>query len=100
MRSAIEVSGVASFSPKRRSRCTHSIGVSSPRSATSTRACEEIGWYGSSLISLPATIGSHSSSKFTSDRMMRVFACPRSPSRMMSWLASNAFASCGRTVSS
>ena len=26
MRSAIDVSGVASFSPKRRSRCTHSIG--------------------------------------------------------------------------
>ena len=32
MRSAIEVSGVASFSPKRSSRCTHSIGVSSPSS--------------------------------------------------------------------
>ena len=30
MRSAIDVSGVASFSPKRSSRCTHSIGVSSP----------------------------------------------------------------------
>ncbi len=42
MRSAIDVSGVASFSPKRRSRCTHSIGVSSPRSASSTRACCEI----------------------------------------------------------
>ena len=28
------------------------------------RACDEIGWYGSSLISLPATIGIHSSSRF------------------------------------
>ena len=46
MRSAIDVSGVASFSPKRRSRCTHSIGVSSPRSATSTRAWCETGSYG------------------------------------------------------
>ena len=74
MRSAIEVSGVASFSPKRRSRCTHSIGVSSPRSATSTRACWEIGAYGSSLISLPPMIGIHSSSSAVSERIMRVFA--------------------------
>src|SRR5919206_94046 len=57
MRSAIDVSGVASFSAKRRSRCTHSIGVSSARSATSSRACCETGWYGSSLISLPAISG-------------------------------------------
>ena len=48
--------------------------VSSPRSATSTRACCEIGWYGSSLISLPATIGIHSSSSSVSERIMRVFA--------------------------
>ena len=58
------------------------------------------GVYGSSLISLPATIGIHSSSRPTSARMMRVFAWPRSPRKMMSWPASSAFASCGMTVSS
>ena len=58
------------------------------------------GAYGSSLISLPATIGVHSSSRLTSERMMRVFAWPRSPRKITSWPASSAFSSCGSTVSS
>ena len=63
------------------------------------RSCDT-GWYGSSLISEPATIGSHSSSSSVSDRIMRVFAWPRSPRKMMSCPASSAFSSCGMTVSS
>jgi hypothetical protein len=100
MRSAIEVSGVASFSPKRVSRCTQAMGVSSPSANTRSRAWRDTGLYGSSLISLPATIGIHSSSSSTSDRIMRVFAWPRSPRKMTSCPASTAFSSWGRTVSS
>ena len=58
------------------------------------------GAYGSSLISLPATIGIHSSSRLMSERIMRVFAWPRSPRKITSWPASSAFSSCGSTVSS
>ena len=45
-------------------------------------------------------MGSHSSSRPTRDRMTRVLAWPRSPSRMMSWPARMAFSSWGTTVSS
>ena len=58
------------------------------------------GAYGSSLISLPATIGIHSSSSAVSERIMRVLAWPRSPRKITSWPASSAFSSWGRTVSS
>ncbi len=74
IRSAIAVSGVASFSPNRTERCTQAIGASSPCSATRERPCNETGSYGSSLISEPSMIGIHSSSRSTSDRIMRVFA--------------------------
>ena len=56
----------------------------------------DTGLYGSSLISEPATIGIHSSSRSVSDRMMRVLAWPRSPRKMMSCPASRAFSSCGQ----
>ena len=58
------------------------------------------GVYGSSLISLPATIGIHSSSRPVSERIMRVLAWPRSPRKITSWPASSAFSSCGITVCS
>ena len=73
---------------------------SSPASATRSLANRETGWNGSSLISECATIGSHSSSRPTSERIMRVLAWPRSPRRMMSCPASRAFSSWGSTVSS
>ena len=57
IRSATDASGVASFSEKRRSRPIHSIGVSSPFSATSARQRAQIGESGESLTSHPATIG-------------------------------------------
>ena len=72
----------------------------SPSSATSARAWADTGAYGSSLISEPATIGIHSSSSSTSERIMRVFAWPRSPRKITSCPARRAFSSCGRTVSS
>jgi hypothetical protein len=100
MRSAIDVSGVASFSPNRSSRCTHEIGVSSPWCSTRSRAWRLTGWYGSSLISLPATIGIHSSSRPVSERIMRVLAWPRSPRKITSWPARMAFSSWGSTVCS
>jgi hypothetical protein len=55
----------------------------------------EIGANGSSLISEPASTGIHSSSSEVSERMMRVLAWPRSPSRTMSCPARMAFSSCG-----
>ncbi len=70
-----------------------------PRPARSL-ANREIGWKGSSLISEWATTGSHSSSRPTRERMIRVLAWPRSPSRITSWPASTAFSSWGSTVSS
>ena len=96
----MEVSGVASFSPYRSLRCTHDTGRSSPASARRSLANRETGWNGSSLISEWATMGSHSSSRPTRDRMIRVLAWPRSPSRITSCPASTAFSSWGRTVSS
>ena len=58
---------------------------SSPISSTRSRACFDTGSYGSSLISLPAMIGIHSSSSPVSERIMRVLACPRSPRKITSW---------------
>ena len=100
MRSATVTSGVASFSTKRWSRPTHATGVSSPAVASRSRANFEIGRKGESLISLPATIGIVSSSSVVSDRRMRDFAWPRSPSRMKLCRESSAFTICGITVSS
>src|SRR5256885_15560780 len=85
MMSAMVTSGVASFSTKRDSRGSHAIGVAAPRSATSSRPYFEIGANGLSFTSLPARIGISSSSKVTSWRRMRLFACPRRPSRMKLW---------------
>ena len=65
---------------------------------TASVAWREIGAYGSSLISEPATIGIHSSSSSVSERIMRVFAWPRRPSRMKSCRARIAFCSDGNTV--
>ena len=64
------------------------------------RAWRDTGWYGSSLISLPAMIGIHSSSRPVNERIIRVLAWPRSPRKITSWPASRAFSSCGRTVCS
>jgi hypothetical protein len=75
-------------------------GVSSPRSATRSLACRDTGWYGSSLISEPSTMGIHSSSRPVRARIMRVLAWPRSPRKITSWPARRAFSSWGRTVSS
>ena len=60
------------------------MGVSSPASATICFACALIGANGFSGISAPAITGVHSSSNEVRLRMMRDFACPRSPSRIMS----------------
>ncbi len=68
----MDVSGVASFSPKRSERCTQVIGVSSPWAARRSRAWRLTGAYGSSLISEPAMTGIHSSSSSIIERIMRV----------------------------
>jgi hypothetical protein len=52
------------------------------------------------LISLPAMIGIHSSSRPVSERIMRVLAWPRSPRKITSWPARRAFSNCGSTVCS
>ena len=97
MRSAIDVSGVASFSPKRRSRWTHSIGVSSPLSATRSWAWRDTGSIRVVVDLGAGDDGSHSSSRPVRLRIMRVLAWPRSPRKMMSCPARRAFSSCGRT---
>src|SRR5690606_16515808 len=45
-------------------------------------------------------IGIHSSRRPVSERIIRVFAWPRSPRKITSWPASSAFSSCGMTVCS
>ena len=57
MRSAMVMSGVASFSPYRRSRGSQSMGVSSPSAAIRSRVASRMGASGSSLSSEPATTG-------------------------------------------
>jgi hypothetical protein len=52
------------------------------------------------LISQPPIPGTSGSRSETSERMMRLFAWPRSPSKITSWPEITAFASCGSTVSS
>jgi hypothetical protein len=52
------------------------------------------------LISEPAITGIHSSRRPTMERITRVLAWPRSPSRIMSCPARIAFSSWGTTVSS
>ena len=94
------MSGVASFSPYRSSRPTHLIGASSPRSATSARPSAVIGSNGSSKISGPSSTGACSSSSPISPRIIRDFACPRSPRKITSCPASSAFCSAGTTLSS
>ena len=100
MMSAMVTSGVASFSTKRDSRGSQAIGVSAPCSVTRSRPYFEIGANGLSFTSLPARIGISSSSNVTSWRRMRLFACPRRPSRMKLWRDKTAFTSCGMTESS
>ena len=100
MRSATVTSGVASFSTYRWSRDTQVTGVSSPPSASRSRANLEIGRKGESFTSLPATIGSTSSSSDVRARRMRDFACPRRPSRMKLCRERSALTICGTTVSS
>src|SRR3990170_147437 len=60
----------------------------------------QIGPKGLSLISQPATAGISSSRRFTSERITRDFACPRSPRKMMSCPERMAFSRWGTTVSS
>ncbi len=100
MMSAIVTSGVASFSTKRDSRGSQAMGVCAPCSVTSSRPNFEIGANGLSFTSLPARIGISSSSSVTSWRRMRLFACPRRPSRMKLWRDRTAFTSWGMTESS
>ena len=84
IRSEMVTSGVASFSPYRRDRPIHSMGVSSPCSDTRSRARRLTGAKGELLISQPAITGRYSSSSEARARRIRVFACPRSPRRMKS----------------
>jgi hypothetical protein len=100
MRSAIVMSGVASFSPYRRSRGSQAISAASPASARRTRHAWQIGASGSSLISQPARTGIASSRSPTSNRAMRVLAWPRSPRKTTSCPLRMAFSSWGTTVSS
>ena len=83
-RSAIEMSGVASFSLYRWSGVSQTSSTESPSFATRYRQAAQIGANGSSLISQPAMAGTTGSSSETRERAMRVFACPRSPRKMMS----------------
>ena len=99
-RSPTLVSGVASVSAYRSSRCRQLTGRSSPVSAASRRQRTHTGANGSSLISQPATTGLHSSSSVIRVRISRVLPCPRSPSSTRSWPASRAPSSIGSTVSS
>ena len=98
MRSATLVSGVASFSAYRSSRCRHSTGRSSPSSAARRRDSTVIGSNGCSPSSDPARTGDHSSSRPTRLRRRRVLPWPRSPSSTTSWPASRARSSWGMTV--
>ena len=100
IRSATLVSGVASFSAYRSSRCRHSTGRSSPSSAARRFDSWVIGSYGCSPSSAPAITGVHSSSRPTIVRSSRVLPWPRSPSSTTSWPAIRARSSCGMTVSS
>ncbi len=74
--------------------------MASPAAASRSRANAETGAKGSSWISLPATTGIHSSRSETMERIMRVFAWPRSPRKIRSWPQSSAFSTAGITVSS
>ena len=98
IKSATVTSGVASFSKKRSLRCNHETGVSSPCCATSSLAKIEIGFKGSSLISEPETKGIYSSKSSIILRANRVFACPRSPSKLMLCLDKIARSNSGTTV--
>ena len=98
IRSATLVSGVASFSAYRSSRCRHSTGRSSPRSAARRFDSTVIGSNGCSPSSDPAMTGDHSSSRPTRLRSRRVLPCPRSPSSTTSWPASRARSSWGMTL--
>ena len=95
------MSGVASFSLYRSSAAHHAIGVASPSSATIVRASGETGCSGI-VVELGAGDVRHPRIEEADERSraIRLFACPRSPSRMTSWPARIAFSSCGRTVSS
>src|SRR5262245_26719645 len=75
------------------------MGVSSPCSSTTARPAGLIGAKGSSFSSPPRTTGSHSSSRSTSSRAIRVLAWPRSPRKTMSWPATIAFSTAGMTLS-
>ena len=93
-------SGVANFSTYRVSLCTQSIGVLSPKSDIVVTAKLDNGCNGSSLISLPATIGIYSSRRVVSNLAIRVLACPLSPSNSMLCRDSIARSISGKTVSS
>ena len=74
IRSATDVSGVASFSANLLSRGSHAIGVSLPRSASIRLPSTETGRDGESFSSVPAITGISGSSNSTSRRISRVFA--------------------------
>ena len=96
----MEISGVASFSLYRRSGVSHTSSTESPSFATRYLHAAQIGTSGSSLISHPAMAGTTGSRSELRERAMRVFACPRSPRKMMSWPERIAFSICGTTVCS
>ena len=91
------MSGVASFSLYRSSAAHQPIGAASPSSATIWRASGETGCervvveLGAGEVRQPRV------EEADEVRAIRLFACPRSPSRMTSWPARIAFSSCGRT---
>ena len=71
IRSATDVSGVASFSANLRSLGSQAIGVSLPRSARIRRPSTETGRSGESLSSVPAITGSRGRASSTRRRMRR-----------------------------
>jgi hypothetical protein len=60
------------------------VGEVATPSATRSRALWDTGQQGSSLISEPGTMGSHSSRRPTSERIMRRLACRLSPRKITS----------------
>ena len=84
----------------RLARAARRSADASPSGATRARHAAHSGANGSSWISQPGITGIASSSRSVSARRIRLFACPRSPSRMKLWRDRTALTICGTTVSS
>ena len=100
IRSATEMSGVASFSEYRWSLFSHATSTSSPSFAVRSLQARQMGLKGLSLSSHPEMTGISSSSRDVSCLISLDLAWPLSPRRIMSCPARMAFSIWGTTESS